>query len=128
MRWPAAIGQAVATGGRAGEAGGPQRLVSKDTLHRTITILTIGARFGIDLGCGGLCELGAFHMPGDPKECREHAKRCWALAFEVTNPVLKESLMDTAQRWSRLAADLKAMHVLLEEWRQEDSTDAKKAG
>ena len=47
---------------------------------------------------------------------------------KFTNPVLKESLMDTAQRWSRLAADLKAMHVLLEEWRQEDSTDAKKAG
>jgi len=38
------------------------------------------------------------HMPGGPKECREHAKRCWALASEVTNPALKESLVETAQR------------------------------
>jgi hypothetical protein len=33
-------------------------------------------------------------MPGDPKRCREHAKRCWALASEVTTPVLKESLLE----------------------------------
>ena len=52
-------------------------------------------------------------MPGDPKECREHAKRCWALASEVTNPALKESLVETAQRWSRLATDPEAMHILL---------------
>ena len=61
-------------------------------------------------------------MPGDPKECREHAKRCWALASEITNPVLRESLVETAQRWSRLATDLEAVHVLLEEWGQEEST------
>ena len=69
-------------------------------------------------------------MPGDPKECREHAKRCWALASEVTNPALKESLVDTAQRWPRLATDLEAMHILLEQWRQEDQVDdsSKKAG
>jgi hypothetical protein len=53
-------------------------------------------------------------MPGDPKRCREHAKRCWALASEVTNPVLKESLLDTAQRWSVLAAELETIHSLLE--------------
>jgi len=69
-------------------------------------------------------------MPGDPKECREHAKRCWALASEVTNPALKESLVESAQRWSRLATDLEATHILLEEWRQEDQIqdDAKKTG
>ena len=47
-------------------------------------------------------------MPGDPEECREHAKRCWALAGEARNPVLRESLTDLAQRWSRLAVDLQA--------------------
>jgi hypothetical protein len=69
-------------------------------------------------------------MPGDPKECREHAKRCWALASEVKNLALKESLVETAQRWSRLATDLEAMHILLEQWRQEDQiqADAKKTG
>jgi hypothetical protein len=53
-------------------------------------------------------------MPGDPKRCREHAKRCWALASEITNPVLKESLTDVAQRWALLATELETIHSLLE--------------
>jgi hypothetical protein len=56
-------------------------------------------------------------MPGDPKECREHAKRCWALASQTKNPVLKESLVDIAQRWVLLAAELDATHALLGAWR-----------
>jgi len=69
-------------------------------------------------------------MPGNPKECREHAKRCWALASEVANPVLRDSLLETAQRWSRLAVDLEAVHFLLEEWGPKDLSDdnSKKAG
>jgi hypothetical protein len=55
-------------------------------------------------------------MPGDAKQCREHAKRCWALATEATNPALRESLVDLAQRWARLAADLEQTRKLLEEW------------
>ena len=62
-------------------------------------------------------------MPGDPRECREHAKRCWALASEVTNPALKESLVEAAQRWSRLAVDLEAVHVLLDEWGPKELSD-----
>jgi hypothetical protein len=53
-------------------------------------------------------------MPGDPKQCHEHSKRCWALAAEITDPVLKASLTDSAQRWSVLAAELEAIHSLLE--------------
>jgi hypothetical protein len=52
-------------------------------------------------------------MPGDPKQCREHAKRCWALASESTNPAVKDSLIDAAQRWAVLAAELET-HSLLE--------------
>jgi hypothetical protein len=52
-------------------------------------------------------------MPGDPKRCREHAKRCWALAWQTTNPVLKESLTDAAQRWAVLAVELETIHSLL---------------
>ena len=52
-------------------------------------------------------------MPGDPKRCREHAKRCWALASQTTNPVLKESLTDAAQRWAVLAVELETIHSLL---------------
>ena len=43
-------------------------------------------------------------MPGDPEECRQHAKRCWALAGEARNPELKN------------AADLEATHALIEKW------------
>jgi hypothetical protein len=55
-------------------------------------------------------------MPGDPKECREHAKRCLKIAQEITNPALKDSLEEIAQQWLRLAADLEATKPLLEEW------------
>jgi hypothetical protein len=64
-------------------------------------------------------------MPGDPKECREHAKRCWAAASSTTNPVLKESLVEIAQNWARLATDLEATRALLAAWAPEGS---KKAG
>jgi uncharacterized protein YhaN len=36
------------------------------------------------------------------------------LASEITNPVLKESLTDAAQRWAVLAAELETIHSLLE--------------
>jgi hypothetical protein len=36
-------------------------------------------------------------MPGDPSECREHAKRCWALASEMKNPVVKQSLVELSK-------------------------------
>jgi hypothetical protein len=52
-------------------------------------------------------------MPGDPEECRQHAKRCWALAGEAKNPEVKNSLVEIAQRWTALAADLEATHRLL---------------
>ena len=55
-------------------------------------------------------------MPGDPEGCRQHAKRCWALASETKNPDLKESLTDLAQRWARLAIDLETTLKLLEQW------------
>ena len=55
-------------------------------------------------------------MPGDPKHCREQAKRCLRLAHEATNPALKDSLADIAQKWMRLAKDLEATKRLLEAW------------
>ena len=55
-------------------------------------------------------------MLGDPKECRKHAKHCWALASETENPVLKQSLVEIAQRWARLATELDATHALLKAW------------
>ena len=53
-------------------------------------------------------------MPGNPEECRQHATRCWALAGEATNPEIKKSLVEIAQRWTALATDLEATYRLLE--------------
>jgi hypothetical protein len=64
-------------------------------------------------------------MPGDPKECRERAKRCWALAAETKNPVLQESLTDLAQKWAALATDLEATKRLLDSWGADAPPDKK---
>jgi hypothetical protein len=45
-------------------------------------------------------------MPVDPKYLREHAARCWTLAAQTDNPLLKKSLMKVAQRYVRLATGL----------------------
>jgi hypothetical protein len=58
---------------------------------------------------------GVGHMPGDPKECREHAKHCFALAAKITNPTLRESFLETARR-VRLAAEVETANCLLAEW------------
>jgi hypothetical protein len=54
-------------------------------------------------------------MWGDPKECRERAKRYCAMAAETIDPVLKECLIDYAERWTRIAADLEYAHDRLEQ-------------
>jgi hypothetical protein len=55
-------------------------------------------------------------MSGDPGECSQRAKLCLAMASATTNPALKDSFLEMAQRWSRLAADLDAMNRTLEAW------------
>ena len=55
-------------------------------------------------------------MPGDPKECREHAKRCHQMASETTYPPLTQSLTEIADIWMKLATELEATERLLDEW------------
>ena len=69
----------------------------------------------IDLSIGSVNYVNEVHMPGDPKECREHAQRCLALAAETNDLRLKESLTDLAKRWASIAADLEATRALLAE-------------
>jgi hypothetical protein len=45
-------------------------------------------------------------MPSDIAHLRDHARRCWLLAAQTDNPVLKRSLVKAAQRSMRLALDL----------------------
>jgi hypothetical protein len=46
-------------------------------------------------------------MPGDPKECRQHARRCAELASIATTPEAREQFLSLEKSWMRLAADLK---------------------
>jgi hypothetical protein len=55
-------------------------------------------------------------MPGDPSECREHAKNCLRLAAEANNQQAKETFESLVETWLRLAADLEAAKALLKQW------------
>lgn len=55
-------------------------------------------------------------MPGDPKECREHAKCCLRLAAEAPSPLAKARFQKLAETWMRLATDLELTLSLLEQW------------
>jgi hypothetical protein len=55
-------------------------------------------------------------MPGDPKECREHAKNCQELADAAPSPMAKARFEELAQAWLRLASDLEHAKALVEHW------------
>ena len=46
------------------------------------------------------------HMPEDRNAYAEHAKRCLDLAAGTSDPVVKQNLVDAAQRWTRIASEL----------------------
>jgi hypothetical protein len=52
-------------------------------------------------------------MPGDPKECRQHAAHCYVLAAQATSPSAKETFTNLAKHWERLAAELESAQVFL---------------
>jgi hypothetical protein len=60
-------------------------------------------------------------MWGDPKEYRDRARRYCELAAETNDPVLKESLVDYAERWARIAADLDYANDRSEQRRQKSA-------
>jgi hypothetical protein len=45
-------------------------------------------------------------VPGDPEECREHAKRCLELAANAKTAVDKASFEMLADKWEDLAIEL----------------------
>jgi hypothetical protein len=55
-------------------------------------------------------------MPGDPHECREHAKRCLEIAANSPSQVTKAKFEDLAETWLRLAGDLESAKRLIDEW------------
>ena len=59
-------------------------------------------------------------MPGDPSECRDHAKNCLKLAAQTSSPLAKAQFEDLAQTWSRLASDIERTRALLAHWTTSD--------
>jgi hypothetical protein len=52
-------------------------------------------------------------MPGDPRQCRQHAWRCAELATTASNEELKRMLVELSQNWLKIATDLEQMQRLL---------------
>jgi hypothetical protein len=52
-------------------------------------------------------------MPGDPKECRDHAKACMRLAASAKTTEAAIVFENLASTWLRLAADLETSAILL---------------
>jgi hypothetical protein len=52
-------------------------------------------------------------MPGDPKECREHAQQWLKLAESTQSLFVKLRFQGLAHAWLRLADDLECAEALL---------------
>jgi hypothetical protein len=53
-------------------------------------------------------------MPGDPKECRQHALNCMLLAKQSANQESKQTFLSLSQSWTRLAVELENAQALLD--------------
>jgi hypothetical protein len=76
--------------------------------------LTSNYDFGIDFLRGEKGPRRRFAMPGDPKECREHARNCARLAVTSAAPEVREHFAMLADTWLRLASDLEISKALIE--------------
>ena len=52
-------------------------------------------------------------MPGDPKECRQHARRCAELASIATTPEARDTFLSLQMTWIRLAMELDQAGALI---------------
>jgi hypothetical protein len=52
-------------------------------------------------------------MPGDPKECRQHALNCVRLAQTSASPHAREHFANLARTWIRLADELEKTQAFL---------------
>jgi hypothetical protein len=54
----------------------------------------------------GVRESGGCHMPGDPNECRKHAKECLHRAISSRSSYACEHFEELAKMWIRLAVEI----------------------
>jgi hypothetical protein len=52
-------------------------------------------------------------MPGDPLECRQHARRCAELAEQARTPDMRQTFLQLSDTWIRLAAELESAQAFL---------------
>ena len=52
-------------------------------------------------------------MPGDPKECRLHARNCHKLAMTARTAEAADTFLSLAQNWDSLAAELESAQIFL---------------
>jgi hypothetical protein len=55
-------------------------------------------------------------MPGDPNECRAHARECERIAAAATSSDMRETFERLAQAWHRLAGELERSRAMLDTW------------
>jgi hypothetical protein len=66
-------------------------------------------------------------MPGDPRECREHARCCAEHAKFATTPEAREQFLALEQSWLRLAGDLESAKAFIDALEEMDSAPPVKA-
>jgi hypothetical protein len=54
-------------------------------------------------------------MPGDPKECRQHALNCMLEAKAARTPQARDGFANMARSWIKLAEELERTQALLAE-------------
>jgi hypothetical protein len=64
---------------------------------------------------------------GDPKECRQQARRCAELAKVTTTPEAREQFLALEQSWLRLAGDLESAKAFIDALEEMDSAPPVKA-
>jgi hypothetical protein len=71
-------------------------------------------------------------MPGNPKECRQHAEECYQMAEQAKDSATAKIWSDMGKQWAMLARDAESAETLLltlqdidldwarEGWKEED--------
>ena len=52
-------------------------------------------------------------MPGNPEECRQHARNCLKLAEEARSHDVARTFVDLTHSWTKLAIELESAQALL---------------
>src|SRR5262249_10177459 len=55
----------------------------------------------------------AYIMPGDPKECKEHAMNCTLLAKQASTEESKQTFLNLSKSWTTLANELEDAETFL---------------